>query len=219
MLSNIVGLVELYRVEPDERYITAAKNAWKDIATKRLYITGTTSYDEHFEHDHSLPTGFTVGEGCVTVTWLQLTAHLFELTGEIQYADELERTKYNALLAAQSPHTGEVTYFVTLLGQRYYGDRDRKLEPAISCCSSSIPRGIAMIPAFSSGTLNGNPTLLDYIPGTHALHYVDGGDRKSVKLSVRGDYPQTGDLEIEIATEEPARFPLVLASSRVGGRL
>ena len=219
MLSNIVGLVELYRVEPDERYITAAKNAWKDIATKRLYITGTTSYDEHFEHDHSLPTGFTVGEGCVTVTWLQLTAHLFELTGEIQYADELERTKYNALLAAQSPHTGEVTYFVTLLGQRYYGDRDRKLEPAISCCSSSIPRGIAMIPAFSSGTLNGNPALLDYIPGTHALHYVDGGDRKNVKLHVRGDYPQTGDLEIEIAMEEAGAIPACAACSRVGGRI
>ncbi|MEE9569534.1 MAG: beta-L-arabinofuranosidase domain-containing protein, partial [Candidatus Binatia bacterium] len=41
MLSNIVGLLELYRVDPDERYITAAKNAWKDIATQRLYITGT----------------------------------------------------------------------------------------------------------------------------------------------------------------------------------
>ena len=50
MLSNLVGLLELYRVEPDERYLTACKNAWKDIATKRLYITGT---DELFRAVHA----------------------------------------------------------------------------------------------------------------------------------------------------------------------
>lgn len=210
MLSNVVGLLELYRVEPDERYITAAKNAWKDIVTKRLYITGTTSYDEHFMADHILPTGFTVGEGCVTVTWLQLTNHLLELTGEVQYADELERTTYNALLAAQQPQTGEVTYFATLMGNRWYGDRDRKLEPPISCCSSSIPRGIAMIPKFASGMLKGKPALLEYIPGKHALHYGAGDNRKRITLNVRGDYPQTGDLEIGVELKEAARFPLVL---------
>ena len=40
MLSNLVGLLELYRVDPDERYVTACTNAWHDIATKRLYVTG-----------------------------------------------------------------------------------------------------------------------------------------------------------------------------------
>jgi len=210
ILSNIVGLLELYRVDPDERYITAAKNAWKDIATKRLYITGTASYHEQFTPAHILPPGDAVGEGCVTVTWLQLTAHLLELTGEVQYADELERTTYNALLAAQSPHTGEVCYFVPLNGQRWYGDRDRKMDPEITCCSSSIPRGIAMIPDFASGTLNGKPALLEYIPGKHALHYGVGENRKNVTLHVRGDYPETGDLDIEVELEETTKFPLVL---------
>ena len=189
MLSNIVGLLALYRVEPDVRYITAAKNAWEDIATRRLYITGAASYHEQFTADHRLPPGEAAGEGCVTVTWLQLTAHLLALTGEAKYADELERTTYNALLAAQSPHTGEITYFVPLMGHRWYGDRDRKMVPQITCCSSSIPRGIAMIPAFASGTLNGKPTLLEYIPGRHALHYGEGDDRQNVTLHVYGDYP------------------------------
>jgi len=210
MLSNIVGLLELYRVDPDERYLTAAKNAWKDIATKRLYITGTASYHEQFTPDHRLPPGDAVGEGCVTVTWLQLTAHLLELTGEVQYADELERTTYNALLAAQSPHTGEVAYFVPLIGKRWYGARDQKLEPKITCCASSVPRGIAMIPRFASGTLNGKPALLEYIPGKHVLHYGAGDNRKNVTLHVRGDYPRTGDLAIEVEPEEAGRFPLVL---------
>jgi len=210
MLSNLVGLLELYRVDPDERFLTACKNAWQDIVTQRLYIIGTASYYEQFTPDHRLPSGRAVGEGCVTVTWLQLNTHLLELTGEVQYADELERTTHNALLAAQSPHTGEITYFVPLIGQKGYNDHDRHLTPAISCCSSSIPRGIAMIPMFTSGTLKGKPALLQYIPGRHALRYIAGGRHTNVVLCVRGDYPHTGGLEIEVELETATRFPLVL---------
>ena len=210
MLSNLVGLVELCRVDPDERYLAACRNAWNDISTKRLYITGTASYYEQFTPDDRLPPGIAVGEGCVTVTWLQLTRHLLELTGEVQYADELERTTYNALLAAQSPRTGEVTYFVPLLGHKDYNGHDVKLTPAISCCSSSIPRGIAMIPTFASGVLNGKPALLQYIPGRHVLAYRSGDNRKKVELHVSGDYPQTGDFEVEVELEQADRFPVVL---------
>ena len=209
MLSNLVGLIELYRVDPDERYLRACTNAWTDVATKRLYITGTSSYHEHFQPEHRLPPGQVVGEGCVTVTWLQLTRHLLELTGEVQYADELERTTYNALLAAQSPLTGEVTYFSPLNGHKSFNGHDSKMTPPISCCSSSIPRGIAMIPTFASGFLNGKPALLQYIPGKHVLNDGSGGNT-NVELQVSGDYPQSGDFKIEVVLEQPTKFPLVL---------
>ena len=214
MLSNLLGLLELYRVDPDERYLAACRNAWDDIAAKRLYITGTASYHEKFTPDGRLPPGEAAGEGCVTVTWLQFSRHLLELTGEARYADELERSTYNALLAAQSPSTGEVTYFVPLLGRKHYNGRDAKMSPAISCCSSSIPRGIAMIPTFASGVLHGKPALLQYIPGTHALAYRSGADQRAgqrrVALHVGGDYPRTGDFEVRVEPEQADRFALVL---------
>ena len=211
MLSNLVGLLELYRVDPDPRYLRACKRAWNDIATKRLYITGTTSYNEHFDEDHKLRPGRECAEGCVTVTWLQLTTHLLELTGEVKYADELERTIYNALLAAESPVDGEVSYYTPLIGYKGFGESSHDPSlPGISCCSSSIPRGIAMIPEFSSGTLNGKPALLQYIQGKHALQYVKGGKRMDVNLHVRGDYPDSGEIEIEVNPQKAMRFPLVL---------
>ena len=206
MLSNLVGLLEFYRLNPDERFFIACKKAWDDIVSKRLYITGTASYHEQFTPNHRLPSGQALGEGCVTVTWLQLTRHLLELTGESQYADELERTIYNALPAAQSPLTGEVTYFSPLIGKKHYNGHDEKMDPAISCCSSSIPRGLAMIPTFASGTLNGKPTLLQYIPGKHVLNLA----QQTVTLNVTGDYPQTGDFEIEVEIDEALQFPIIL---------
>jgi len=211
MLSNLVGLLELYRVDPDPRYLRACKRAWDDIATNRLYITGTTSYNEHFDEDHKLRPGRECAEGCVTVTWLQLTTHLLELTGEVKYADELERTIYNALLAAESPVNGEVSYYTPLIGYKGFGESSHDPSlPGISCCSSSVPRGIAMIPEFSSGTLNGKPALLQYIQGKHALHYGKGAKRMDVNLHVHGDYPDSGDIEIQVNPQKAMRFPLVL---------
>ena len=207
MTSNLVGLLELYRVDPDERYLAACKNAWNDIASNRLYITGTTSYNEHFDEDHLLRPGRECAEGCVTVTWLQLTTRLLELTGEVKYADALESTIYNALTGAESPYDGEVTYYTPLIGYKGFGESSHDPSlPGISCCSSSIPRGIAMIPAHASGTLNGKPALLQYIPGKHALHCAEG----DVTLNVSGDYPDNGDIEIEVNPEKAMSFPLVL---------
>lgn len=202
MLSNLIGLLEMYRFASDPRFLTACINAWRDIVTKRRYITGTASYFEQFTPDHRLPPGEAVGEGCVTVTWLQLNLHLLQLTGNVEYADELERTIYNALPAAQSPHTGKVAYFVPLVGKRHFGSHD-KGTPQISCCTSSIPRGLAMIPAFAAGMLDGKPALLQYIPGKHVI-------RDDFVLRLRGDYPQGGELKIEVETTQAGQQTLVL---------
>ena len=45
MMSNLVGLCELYRVVGDERYLKAARNAWEDIRHNQTYITGGVSFE------------------------------------------------------------------------------------------------------------------------------------------------------------------------------
>ena len=84
MMSNLVGLVELYRVTGKAEYLKPAEIAWKDIVAHRLYVTGTTSAAEHFQDDFVLPgeEASNVGEGCATVTFLQLTWQLLRVTGE-----------------------------------------------------------------------------------------------------------------------------------------
>lgn len=217
MLSNLVGLMELYRLEGDPRYLQACQAAWEDIHRRRLYPVGTTSYAEHFTDDSVLPsearTGDSepkIGEGCVTVTWLQLTMRLLHATGAPRYASALERTIYNALPAAQSPHAGQVCYFLPVNGRRRYGEVSHGLPPDISCCSSSVPRGLALIPELVAGSLHGHPALLQYEAGAHRVTARVDGASVPVELLVRTDYPASGRIQIEVRPPRAARFPLLL---------
>ena len=55
MLSNLVGLIKLYRVTGNAKFLKPVLNAWQDIVTNRLYITGTSSSFEHFQDENVLP--------------------------------------------------------------------------------------------------------------------------------------------------------------------
>ena len=99
-----------------------------------------------------------VGEGCATVTWLQLTWELLRLTGEPQYGEELEHTVYNALLGAQDPTNGNICYFTPLNGKK-------SPTPGINCCVSSEPRGISMIPQVAWGARGDGAAVVLYVPG------------------------------------------------------
>ena len=79
MLSNIVGILKLYRITKEERLLNVSKYAFDDIVSKRLYVTGTTSDHERFQEDDVLKadTAAHMGEGCVTTTWIQFGIQLF----------------------------------------------------------------------------------------------------------------------------------------------
>ena len=125
-----------------------------------------------------------VGEGCATVTFLQLTWALLRLTGQPQYADQLEETVYNALLAAQDPRTGNICYFTPLDGRKSPG-------PGINCCVSSEPRGISMIPQLVWGRLGQGVAVLFYVPGRAAVDTGAG----AVAIESRTNYPLDGAVE------------------------
>jgi hypothetical protein len=201
MMSNLVGLAELYRATGNPVYLQTAQTAWKDIAAHRLYLTGTASSSEHFTDDQVLPgeESSNVGEGCVTVTWLQLTWQLLRLTGEPQYAEELEHTVYNALLGAQDPRTGDICYFTPLNGKKLP-------TPGINCCVSSEPRGISMIPQLAWGKRGDGVAIVLYAPGHVSVETRDG----AIGIDSRTDYPADGSVVLTVHPPRPVRFPLYL---------
>jgi DUF1680 family protein len=206
MLSNYVGLVKLYEITGDNKSLQAAEMAWQDVVTNQLYITGTSSSHEHFQADDYLPAGSkdNMGEGCVTTTWVQLNMNLFNVTGDIKYLNQLEKSVYNQLLGAENPETGCVSYYTPLMNKKPY-------TCYITCCQSSVPRGIALVPNFTFGSINKTPTVLFYEPAIYK-EKVTTSDKKdvSVTFKIESNFPESGIVSISVVTSKPANFPLTL---------
>ena len=202
MMSDLVGLVDLYRVTGTEDYRKAATAAWTDIAAHRVFPTGTTSTHEHFQADGVFPgeEANDVGEGCATVTWLQLSWQLLRLTGEAQYGEELERTVFNQLLAAQDTANGNICYFTPLNGRKRPG-------PGINCCVSSEPRGISMIPALAWGRSADGIDIELYTAGEYTASFRGG---LKVKIKSETTFPASGDVTFTITPSFRTRFALNL---------
>ncbi len=204
MLSNLVGLAKLYRVTNDKQFLEPVIAAWKDITQNRLYITGTTSSFEHFQDNHVLPASAkdNMGEGCVTTTWIQLNYQLLCIFGTMEYVNELERSVYNHLMGAENPQTGCVSYYTPLMGTKPYGCN-------ITCCMSSVPRGIAMVPLFTNGKINGDPSFLFYQPGVYQTDLSDN-KKTAVEFITTTTFPEEGNVTITVNPSAIAAFEVLL---------
>ncbi len=202
MLSNIVGITKLYRITNDNQFLKPALAAWNDIVANRVYITGTTSSFEHFHDDQELPAGrdSNMGEGCVTTTWVQFNYQLFSIFGEMKYLDEIERSIVNHLTGAENPQTGGVSYYTPLMGAKPYGT-------SITCCMSSVPRAIAMIPLFVNGEIDHNPAFFLYQPGDYKTTL--NGAKTSVEFKTETSFPGNGNIRIIVNPEKSAKFKVL----------
>jgi len=190
MLSCFVGILKYYRLTREKGFLKPLENAWEDITKNHLYITGTTSSDEVFKEDHFLLADSIsqMGEGCVTTTWVQFNEQLLMITGAHKYVEEIEKSFYNHLLAAQSPVTGCVSFYTLLQGPKTY-----KCDDGQSCCLSSISRGISMIPDMVCGKINGIFSVLVYEPGNmrDSIKAIDG-EKIGLNIKSNSDFPISG---------------------------
>jgi DUF1680 family protein len=203
MLSNFNGLLELYRVTGDRRLLQDMLTAWQDVVRNRLYITGSASSYEVFQDQYHLPNGMraNICETCVTVTWEQLNLQLLRLTGDPQFADQLERSIYNHLLAAQKPTGDDWAYYTPLEGTKPY-------DAATTCCHSSGPRGVALIPEIAvMADADGGLAVNLYNSGVVSAPLKSG----PITLAIQTDYPRTGHISLKLTSvKHGARFPLRL---------
>jgi hypothetical protein len=202
MLSCLNGALELYRTTGDRELLDACRNAWQDIVDHRLYITGGASSAEHFRADDVLPNDMAsrICETCVTVTWMQVNLQLLRLTGDAKFADQLETSVYNHLLAAQNPRGDDWCYYTPLEGRKPY-------DNFITCCHSSGPRGIALLPTFAITTDSDGAVINLYDAGTAHLTLRDG---TPITLKLETLYPADGRIHITVETKAPKAFSIKL---------
>lgn len=187
-LSFLSGLVDLYQLTGDEAYAKAAVSGWKRIRDDQLEMTGVPVSKDASD------------AGCLVQAWLQLNLELFRVEGEPRYAEEVERTVYNQLLASQDGDTGKIDPAVAEAGSKAASMR-------VSPCAAAISLGISEIPGAMWGRLGSGVAVLSYQPGRAT---VRSHRRTAVQLYSESQYPDSGNVLLHVEPNHDAKFPLQL---------
>jgi len=183
---NFLGLLRMFQATGDSSYFKKVEGVWKDVASRQLYITGGVSVGEHYERDHVKPLTGEMMETCATMSWMQLSQCLLDLTGDPKYADAVEKILWNQVFAEQSIDGDANRYFTPPNGyvpRGYFRQAD--------CCMGSGGRLLSLIPGWI------------YAAGQQGAIYINQYIPSSVKIGKVGvrmetSYPEDGRVVIHI---------------------
>lgn len=186
---NFMGFLRLYRITGDKSLLRKVVGAWDDIRKRQMYITGGVSVGEHYEQGYIKPLSGNVVETCATMSWMQLTQMLLELTGEVKYADAMEQLMLNHVFAAQDCETGVCRYHTAPNGYKpneYFHGPD--------CCTASGHRIISLLPTFFYAQNRKDFYINQYLPADY--------QGKDIAFRISGDYPIKEKITLTIISEK-----------------
>ena len=222
IMSCFEGLIEYYRVTGVEKWKEAALRFGKRVYEQEVSIIGSCGcWHELFDNaaKRQLTTVYTgqMQETCVTVTWMKFCLQLLCLSGDSRYADEIERSAYNALLGAINFDKNTVnngfpfdSYSPLVMGTRarYTGGRKELSDgSSYGCCACIGSAGTGLIPLSSMLLREDGVAVNLYIPGIAATHTPDGSP---LEIAIKTNYPTDGAISLTLDTTSEQPFTLAL---------
>jgi len=196
----------------DGDLLGAVERQWERSVGRRTYITGgmgSRHQDEGFGEDWELPPDRAYCETCAGVASVMVSWRLYLASGDVRYADLIERTFYNVV--ATSPRAdGRAFFYANPLQQRVAGTdvlegaENPRAEGGVrapwfdvSCCPTNVARTLATWHTYAAAVEGDTVSLMQYASGELDLE-LPAGDR--VVLRVTTGYPVDGDVAIEVLT-------------------
>ena len=130
---------------------------------------------------------------------------MLRLTGETKYADAIEQTTFNALLASMKPDGSDWAKYTPLSGQRMEGTEQCNM--GLNCCVASGPRGLFTIPLSA---------VMQTHEGLHINFYAEGSYKartpanQDIEIIQKTMYPEDGRITIKMLLPEPEIMTLRL---------
>ena len=195
MMSCYEGLLELYRITGEATYLKAVEMAVKNIIESEINIAGSGTAFECFYKGaryQTEPTYHTM-ETCVTMTWMKLCFNLLRLTENPLYADQIEISTYNALMASLKGDGTQIAKYSPLGGIRHAGEEQCGMH--INCCNANGPRAFIMLPSFAvMGSQN--EIFINMYGKSESV--IPLNPKNKVTIDQISDYPVTDKVEINI---------------------
>lgn len=237
MMSCFEGLIEYYRVTKIDKWKIATENFVNAIIKSEITVAGGSGCRNEFFNNSVVSQTYTEYKGnmqetCVTVTWMKLCMQLLCLTGKSQYADEIEKSIFNALYGSvnteKSPKNGGLmfdSYSPLLKNHRGLGIGGLQTLNAIyiyGCCTAIGAAGTGIAPKYTVMHSKDGITFNCYQDGM-----VSGFTPKNQPVTFEVDtlYPVEDDVQLTLSIDEAEEFEISLripyfvkgASVRVNG--
>jgi len=204
----------------DAGLLDAVRRQWEATVARRTYLTGgmgSHHQNEDFGDDYELPPDRAYSETCAGVGSVMLGWRLLLQSGEARFADLIERTLYNVVMA--SPRAdGRAFFYTNTLHQRTRDaapPEDALSERAevsmrapwfeVSCCPTNVARTLASLAGYLA-TADADGVQLHQFADAEVETVL--GDGVAVRLRMRTGYPFDGRVEVTVL--EAAAFTLAL---------
>ena len=225
------GALDVAVETADDDLVAAIAGQWEQTVARRTYITGgmgSHHLDEAFGADFELPADRAYAETCAGIASSMLSWRLLLQSGESRYADLMERTLINNVLASPR-EDGRAFYYTNTLHQRVNGSvpaDDTVIERAlsslrapwfwVSCCPTNVARTLASLHLYFATADDDGVQLHQYGDYSVATTLPDG---QAVTLRVASAYPFDGRVTVTVDSAAEFTISMRIPEWAVGARL
>ena len=208
------GALDVAVESQDDELAEAVARQWTSAVARRTYITGGVGshhQDEAYGEDFELPPDRAYAETCAGIASVMVSWRLLLRSGDSRYADLIERTLLNNILASPR-EDGRAFFYSNTLHQRVQEEQsvDNELNDRaeasmrapwfqVSCCPTNLARTLASVAGYFA-TATGEGVQFHQYGGLELSTELATG---RVRLRVETAYPLSGRVSVTI-DEAPA---------------
>jgi uncharacterized protein len=201
------GAADYYAETGDAAYRQTLETLWRDLTTRKMYITGgvgSRAQGEAFGEPYELPNSQAYTESCAAIGNMIWNFRLLSITGEARFADMLERALYNGVNSGMSL-SGTLYCYRNPLASN--GEKIRNEWYDTTCCPPNIQRILASLPGYFYATGRNGLYVHLYHSSLLEWHLEDG---TPLKVEQKTDYPWSGEVNLTLTPAKPVEFTLHL---------
>ena len=219
------GAADVYAETGDATLLEALERIWNDVVAKKMYVTGAVGtyhqgvsirhddVHEAFGRAYELPNDTAYNETCANIGNAMFGWRLFNITGEANYAEIMERVMYNSGLSPVSVD-GERFFYTNPL--RFYGDD----HPLLSndeyerwhtykcyCCPTQVARSTAWMKDWAYSFSEDGVWVNLYSGNIVEQILADG---TTLKLEMETNYPWEGQANLKVLSAPTKAYSIDL---------
>jgi uncharacterized protein len=188
------GMLDIDVNKKENDYIPAVNRAWDNAINYKMYITGGVGArrdGEAFGDKYELPNKEAYVETCSSIGMVLWNSRMNRLYGDAKYANVIERTLYNALLAGESLD-GRKFFYTNVLESDGHAHRGEKY--GIACCPSNMARFIPSVGSYIYAEKD-NELLVNLFVGSESSVSLNN---VAVNITQKTLYPYDGKVMINV---------------------